>query len=369
MDSRTQKMAEVIVNYSTEVKPGDRVLFRGTSPLAQPLMQALYAEALKAGALPFNYIHMSKEDFIVMDTGSTEQIEAVNPMLKLMYDTANVIVRIEADEDTKALANFPTEKSQARARARGGLLNVQMARESDKSLRRCTTLYPTEAYARDAGMSMKEYEDFVYSACMVQLDDPVLYWRKYAADQQKLCDFVNGHKQLKVRGSNIDLEMSIDGRIFKNADGKFNFPDGEIFTGPVEDSVNGWVRFTFPAIYNGVTVKGIELKFEKGRITKATAAENEKFLLAMLDTDHGARTLGEFAIGTNKGIDRFTGHILFDEKIGGTVHMAMGAGYPETGSINRSAIHWDMICDMRDGGEILVDGQPFYENGKFLHGA
>lgn len=367
-DARIQKMANVIVNYSTKVKAGERVLFRGTSPLAQPLMQALYEEALKVGGLPYNFAHMSGESRILLANGTEKQIETTDPMLRLMYETADVIVRIEAEEDTHALAGFPTEKQQAFARRLNGIMSLQFEREGKKTLRRTTTLFPTEAYARDAGMTFADYEAFVYRACMLHLDDPVVFWREMAAEQQKYCDYLKGHKKLQVRGKNIDMELGIEGRSFHNADGTANFPDGEIFTGPVEDSVNGWVRFTYPATYNGNVVKGIELRFEKGKVVKATAQENESFLTAMLDTDAGARRLGEFAIGSNKGIDRFTGQILFDEKINGTVHMAVGKGYPETGALNQSAIHWDMICDMRDGGEILVDGTRFYENGKFRIG-
>lgn len=367
-DPRVQKMANVIVNYSTKLKAGERALFRGTSPLATPLLQALYEEALKVGGLPSCYAHLSGESRILLSNGTETQIETTDPMLRLMYETADVIVRVEAEEDTHALAGFPTEKQQAYARRLNGLMVLQFEREGKKTLRRCTTLFPTEAYARDAGMTFADYQSFVYDACMLHLADPVVFWRDMAAQQQKYCDFLKGHKKLHVRGKNIDMELGIEGRAFVNADGTTNFPDGEIFTGPVEDNVNGWVRFTFPAHYNGNVVKGIELHFEGGKVVKATAKENEKFLLAMLDTDAGARHLGEFAIGSNKGIDRFTGQILFDEKINGTVHMAVGKSYPETGAVNQSAIHWDMICDMRDGGEILVDGTRFYENGKFLIG-
>jgi aminopeptidase len=366
MDPRIQKMASVLVNYSTAVKPGQRVLFRGTSPLAQPLMQALTAEALKAGGLPFNYVHMSGEDRVMLESGEIKQLEAVNPMLKLMYETADVIIRIEAEEDTHALAGFPVDNAQARARAYGEILSIQMDREANGSLRRCTTLIPTEAYAHDARMTFKEYEDFVYGACMVHLDDPVAYWKEVAAAQDKLVNHLKGHRKVQVRGKNIDMEMSIEGRTFANASGTANFPDGEIFTGPVEDSVKGWVRFTYPAIYRGNSVEGVELHFEKGQVVKATAQKNQEFLTAMLDTDPGARRLGEFAIGTNKGVNRFTGQILFDEKIHGTVHMALGRAYPFTGAVNQSSIHWDMICDMRDGGEILVDGTLFYRNGEFV---
>jgi aminopeptidase len=331
-------------------------------------MEALTIEALKAGAHPTNYIHLSGEAPTVVGNGSIAQIEAVNPMLQLMYDTADVIIRIEAEENTSALAGFSKDKLQAWGRARGALINVQMRREADKTLRRCTTLFPTEAYAQDAGMSLAEYEDFVFGACMVGLPDPVGYWENLKADQDRLVGWLNGKKALHVKGPNIDLQMSIDGRIFKNADGTANFPDGEIFTGPVEDSVNGWVKFTFPLAYQGNLVHGAELVFKDGLVTEARAAQNQEFLVAMLDTDAGARRLGEFAIGTNTFIDRFTGQILFDEKIGGTVHMAVGQSYAETGAVNKSAVHWDMICDTRAGHEITVDGEPFFRDGKFLVG-
>jgi aminopeptidase len=193
----------------------------------------------------------------------------------------------------------------------------------------------------------------------------VARWQAIHKMQQKLVDWLKGKKTLEVNGPNVELKLSIEGRTFINSDGTHNMPSGEIFTGPVEDSVEGWVHFTYPAVTQGREVEGIELTFEKGRVVKATAEKNEEFLLSQLDADEGARTLGEFAIGTNHGIDRFVKNILFDEKIGGTIHMAVGAGYPETGSQNESAIHWDMICDMRDGGEITADGELFYHAGEF----
>lgn len=368
MDSRIQKMAEVLINYSTKLKAGETALFRGTSPLAQPLIEALTVEALKVGAHPLAYLHPSGEGATVLTYGSVPQIEHVNPMLKLMYDTADVIIRIEADENTSALASFPKDKQQAWTRARGALISVQMRREAEKTLRRCTTLFPTEAYAQDAGMSLEDYEAFVYGACMVEQADPVKYWRDMAAFQQKLVDYLKGKKHLTVRGKNIDLSLSIDGRVFLNADGTANFPDGEIFTGPVEDSVNGWVKFTFPLVRDGNQVRGAHLVFKDGLVTEAHAEQNEGYLTAMLDTDPGARRLGEFAIGTNTFIDRFTGQILFDEKIGGTVHMAIGQSYPETGALNKSAVHWDMICDTRADTEMIVDGATIFKDGKFIIG-
>jgi len=169
-----------------------------------------------------------------------------------------------------------------------------------------------------------------------------------------------------LRGPNVEMTLSIKGRRFSNSTGIFNMPDGEIYTGPVEDSVNGWVKFTYPAIYQGVAVEGAELTFNRGRVERAQADKNRDYLVKMLESDEGARHIGEFAIGTNFDIHKFTGNILFDEKIGGTFHMALGAGYPETGSKNKSSIHWDMICDMRTDAEITVDGDLLYKNGQFV---
>jgi aminopeptidase len=283
-----------------------------------------------------------------------------------MYETCHTIVRIEASENPLALSGYPPEAQRARAKALGAVMKIQMEREGNGSLRRCTTQFPTQGYAQAAGMSLSQYQNFVFDACKLHLDDPVAAWREVEQRQQKLVDFLAGKKQLCVRGGNIDLQMSIEGRTFLNAAGKANFPDGEIYTGPVEDSVNGWVKFTYPAYYGGNEIQDVALTFENGVVTHAIAAKNESFLQQVLDTDEGARRLGEFAIGTNNDIRRFTGSILFDEKIGGTVHMALGQGYPHSGSVNTSTIHWDLICDMRDDGEILVDDELFYKDGEFL---
>ena len=214
-------------------------------------------------------------------------------------------------------------------------------------------------------MSLSEYEDFVYAATFADQPDPVACWRNIYTTQQRLVEWLKGKRQVIVRGPNIDLTLSIEGRTFVNSDGKHNMPSGEIFTGPVEESVNGWVKFTYPAIRQGREVEGVELEFKDGKVVAARARKNEDYLLSQLDSDAGARYLGEFAIGTNMGIQRFTRSILFDEKIGGTLHMAVGAGYPETGSKNQSSVHWDFICDMRTDSQILVDGDLFYRNGEF----
>jgi aminopeptidase len=367
LDARLIKMADVITNYSLAVQPGELVLIRSTSPAGEPLAQAIYRAVLQAGARGFAYIHLADEDVLAMEaTSDPELLGAVNPMLKLMYESADALVRIDALENPRALSQYPSQAQQARSKASFGVMSIQMEREGNGSLRRCTTQFPTKGYAQAAGMSQQQYADFVFEACKVHLDDPVAAWRQVEARQQRLIDWLAGKKHLQVRGQNIDLQMSIEGRTFLNASGRINFPDGEIFTGPVEDSVSGWVKFTYPAYYRSNEVVGAELVFEQGQVVKATAAKNESFLLSVLDTDPGARRLGEFAIGTNMDIQRFTGSILFDEKIGGTVHMAVGQGYPQSGSSNQSSVHWDMICDMRSGGEIIVDGDLFYKDGDFV---
>ncbi|MDX1524278.1 MAG: aminopeptidase, partial [Anaerolineae bacterium] len=279
MDSRIAKMADVLINYSLALQPGERVLIRSTSPAAEPLVQACYQAALKAGGRAFTYVHLRNEDALAIEaTDDLELLAEVNPMLQLMYETCDALIRIEASENPKALSNYPSEAQKSRSQAAFGLIAIQMEREGNGSLRRCTTQFPTQGYAQAAGMSLTQLEDFIYNACKVQLDDPVTAWLEVEKQQQTLIDYLAGKKHIYIRGNNIDLEMSIEGRTFLNASGRSNFPDGEIFTGPVEDSVNGWVKFTYPAYYRENEVVGAQLTFENGVVTTATAAKNEAFL-------------------------------------------------------------------------------------------
>jgi aminopeptidase len=281
-------------------------------------------------------------------------------------ETYDVRISIIADSNTRALSNIDPDKIVMREKAQTGIMKTFMRRSAAKELRWTVAPFPTNAFAQDAEMSLSEYEDFVYGACLPDINDPVGYWQNFSTRQEKIVDWLKGRKSVHVTGPETDLRLSIEGRTFVNCDGHFNMPDGEIFTGPVEDSIEGTVYFSYPAIYRGREVTGVRLWFEHGRVVRASADKNEDFLLRTLDTDAGSRFIGEFAIGTSKGITHFSREILFDEKIGGSFHMALGAGYPETGSKNESAIHWDMICDLRQGGEILVDGEPFYRNGDFI---
>jgi aminopeptidase len=259
-------------------------------------------------------------------------------------------------------------KMARRSTVMGGITKVQFQRGAAKEFKWMTTLFPTHAYAQDTGMSLEDFERFVFSACHVEDpdEDAVAYWLSVKDKQATIVERLNGHDRMEVKSHDCDLSFSIKDRIFKSAHGTNNMPDGEVFTGPVEDSVEGRVRFSFPAVLQGNEVDGVELIFKKGKVVEATAKRNQAFLEAKLNTDEGASYLGEFAIGLNYGVKNFSKNILFDEKFGGTIHMALGAGYPDTGSKNESAIHWDMVCDMRQDSEIRVDGELFYQNGKVV---
>jgi aminopeptidase len=214
-------------------------------------------------------------------------------------------------------------------------------------------------------MSLSDYEDFYYGACLATEADPVDAWRRQSQEVERLRDWIQGREEVRVSGPGTDLRLGIGGRTFIAADGRHNMPDGEFFTGPVEDSAEGEVTFHLPSAVAGREVSGVRFRFEGGKVVDATAERGEEFLVQMLDTDDGARRLGELGIGTNYGIERGTKEILLDEKIGGTVHLAVGKSYPETGGVNESAVHWDMICDLRRGGRIEVDGELLQEDGKF----
>jgi aminopeptidase len=372
-DQRISNLAKILVNYSTEVKDKDLVAIYGQPP-ATPLIQDVYREVLRCGGYPYLLPLYAPPlmpgyeglDQIFLSEANDDQLKHVDVLHKKVIEEFDVIIAIKSRSNTRSLSNIDPQRIRLRGQAYKGILQTLIERSTSGALRRVGTLFPTQAFAQEADMSLEEFAEYVYKTTYSDCDDPVTEWKRIHDEQQKLVDWLKGKKEVKVKGPNIDLELSIDERIFINAAGKANMPCGEIFTGPVEDSVRGWVRFTFPAIYMGREVEGVELQFEHGRVVKASAAKNESFLQSMLDIDDGARYLGEFAVGTNKQMNRFIKDILFDEKIGGTIHMALGAGYPDTGSMNKSAIHWDMICDMRDGGKIIIDDELFYESGKFL---
>ena len=364
-DPRIASLANILVNYSVKIKPNDWVLlYSGTESL--PLAVEVYRHIIRAGGNIDFRLDSDDLSEVFYKEAQQEQIEWVSPTDKLLYDKADALISLRGPKNSRALSSIDPQKQQQRQVARRDLMETYMNRSADGSLRWVVTNFPCLSMAQEADMSLEEYEEFVYGATFADKDDPVREWQKVHDEQQRLIDWLKGKKEIVVQGPNSDLSLSIEGRKFINSDGTNNMPSGEIFTGPVEDSANGWVRFTYPAITGGREVEGVELKFQDGKVIDATAIKNEDYLHTMLDSDEGARFLGEFAIGTNYGIKKFTKSILYDEKIGGSFHMAVGAGYPETGSKNKSSIHWDFICDMRDDSEIIVDGDLFYKNGKFM---
>ena len=369
-DLRVQKFAKILVEHSARIVPGDRVLIEATTA-AEPLVRELIIQILQKGGHPHPLIMLPDFNYpdheeLLLAYGNDAQIEFVPSFFKLAYDQFESRIRVHSAVNPRDMNMIDTTRMQKRSIAKGAITEAQIRRGAEGVFKWVTTLYPTQGYAQDAGMSLRQYEDFVFGAVHAHEDDPIAYWNSTAAGQQKAIDWLAGKSQVVMRGPNVDLTLSIKGRKFLNSTGMYNMPDGEIYTGPVEDSVNGWVKFTYPAIYQGVAVEGAELTFVRGRVEQAKAEKNQEYLIKMLESDAGSRFIGEYAIGTNFDIDKFTGNILFDEKIGGTFHMALGMGYPETGSHNKSAIHWDMICDLRTEAEITVDEELFYKNGQFV---
>jgi len=367
MDIRLQKLAHILVDHSTGVKPGDLVAIEMTTAAA-PLAQALYELVLERGGHPHILLQLPVQDEIFFTRANEAQLDFTPTFQKLVTERFDVYIRARSETNNRALSNIPPTRLARWQKAFAPVRSMMMKRGGEKLLRWVLTQYPTEAYAMDAEMSLTEYQNYVFAACHADTDtlDPVAYWQDFEREQARVVERFEGHDVVELHGPHVELALSIKGRKFLNSSGLHNMPDGEIYTGPIEESINGWVRYTYPAIYQGRVVSGIELSFEKGKVVKATAEKNQDFLLKMLENDRGARYVGEFALGNNFGIDRFTHNILFDEKIGGTFHMALGAGYPETGSLNTSSIHWDMICDLRTDSEIRVDGEAVYRNGKFL---
>jgi aminopeptidase len=365
-DPRLEKLADVLVNYSVGVKK-DQVVRISGPPVAEPLIVELFRKAVAAGGHPIARMAPEELQEIFLKTGSDAQLQYVSPITKLEYESIDCSIGIWGEENTKALTNVDPKRIGLQQAARKPLFEIFMNRAAEKTLHWCGTQFPCQAAAQDAEMSLAEYEDFVFSAGLLNHPDPVAAWKKVSERQQRLADLLNASKgdYRVVAANGTDLRMSVAGRKWINCDGHENFPDGEVFTGPVVQSVNGTVNFSFPAVHHGREVEGVRLTFKDGKVVDASASKGQDFLFSMLDTDSGSRFLGECAIGTNYDITRYTKNTLFDEKIGGTVHFALGAGYPETGNTNQSGLHWDMVVDLRKGGHVEIDGQRINVDGKF----
>ncbi len=364
-DQRLQKLAKLLVEYSTEVQAGEKVCILADD-VAIPFVVEVAREAVKKGAIVDYFIDVNEVNEIVLKEGNDHQIEQPNLNRKRCIDEADVWISAWGSKNLKYLSNVDSKKLQLQKKANTEANKTYRKRFGEGTSRWVGTQFPTHADAQEAEMSLEEYEDFVYSAGLLHMEDPVAEWKKVAESQGRWCEFLNTKSEIHIISKGTDIKATIKGRKWVSCDGRRNFPDGEIFTTPVETEVNGHITFSFPAIYSGKEIENVYLEVKDGKVIKATASKGEDLLNSFLDVDEGARRFGELAIATNYGIQKFTKNILFDEKIGGTIHMAVGSSFAETGGINESAIHWDMICDMRDGGEIYADGQLFYQNGKFL---
>ena len=364
-DGRVDSLARILVEYSTAVKAGDTVVIQGSSA-GEPLIHSVYEHVLIAGGHPIVQMSFEGQQATYLSRATDEQLQWVSPTSKWAAEEADVSIAIGADLNTRELSQIPPERQIKRRAATKGLMEIVMERAAKGEHRWVYTLLPTHAYASDAEMSLEQFEGFYFRACLTHDRDPVTAWERQSAETKRLAEWIEGRSEVHVTGPGTDVKLGIEGRKFIAADGKHNMPDGEFFTGPVEDSAEGEVSFDLPAVISGREVHGVKLRFESGRVVDASAERGEPFLIELLDTDEGSRRLGELGIGTNYGIERGTKDVLLDEKIGGTVHLAVGMSYPETGGVNDSAVHTDMVCDLRQGGKITVDGDVLQEDGKFV---
>lgn len=363
-DIRVHKLAKILVEYCTEVRAGDYVVVLGEL-VTLPLLRAVAEEVLKAGANPEILARDPVAQELRLRLAKDEQLDWSSPVRRTTIEESDALIQIFGTTNTRSMSSVDPDKIARMQEGGREVTERYFERTGSGDLRWVISRYPAPGDAQEAEMGMLEYEDFVFKACLLEQDDPVGAWKALGKRQQAVVDWLDGKERLEVKGRGVDLSMSIAGRKFINSDGKKNMPSGEVFTSPVEDSVNGEIRFSYPSILGGRQVDGVALTFKNGRVDRASAAKGEAFLLSQLDRDEGARRMGEFAIGTNYAIDRYTGDILFDEKIGGTMHLALGLGIEEAGGTNKSIIHWDMVHDIRQESQIIVDGELLYENGKF----
>lgn len=364
-DKRLNKLAKLLVNYSTEVKEGDFV-FICADEVATPWAIEVFKEATKAGAYVEYRLESDEINEVRLKYSSEEQLKEENFLYKNLLSKADVWLTAWGSRNTRILSNIDPERIKIAQQGSSSWRKVYSERCGDGSLRWCGTQYPTHADAQEACMSLSEYEDFVYGAGLLDSEDPVAEWKRISKEQERWIKYLDTKSELHILSEGTDIKVGVKDRKWINCDGKVNFPDGEIFTSPVKNDINGHITFSFPGIFGGRQIEGIRLEVKNGKVANASAKKGEELLKQLLETDEGSSFFGEVAIGTNYGIKKFTSNMLFDEKIDGTVHMAIGDSMPEAGGKNKSSLHWDMLCDMRSCGKIYADGELFYENGKFI---
>jgi aminopeptidase len=371
-DTLASQMAAILTEYSAPVQPGHYVTIAGNIETCAPLIGALAEAVLRRGGYPnVQAASMISADYtpyfeLYMQLANEQQLDTLDSTMMHWVNTSDILYFIKAPANTKALSAIDPQKIARFRTTQRDFSNAYLQRYDRGELIWVVTAWPTHALAQTAEMGIQAYREFVTKACGLDQPDPVAYWTEFREMQTRLVDWLAGKKHAEIRGPGIEMSFDFEGRTWKSCHGDLNFPDGEIFTSPLEDTVEGHVAFNFPSVYLSNEVDGVKLRFENGVAVDASAEKGEDFLLGQLNVDEGARRLGEFAIGTNMGVQQITRSTLFDEKIGGSIHMALGRAFEEVGGTNQSAIHWDMVHSMKDGGEILIDGELFYRSGEFM---
>jgi aminopeptidase len=365
IDKRLKILANILINYSLKIKKDDLFLIQGGT-VAAPLIKEVYKQAIKIGAHPYTQVGIDGLSEIYYKYSNENQLRFLSPITKFEIKNIDVKLSIISLNNTRCLSGINPKKQAIAGETHKPISDLFLKRAALKELRWCVTQFPTNAAAQDAEMSLDDYENFIFKAAHVNDKKPVNHWKNVFLKQEKIKEKLESKNKIRIIAEDTDLEFSVKGRQWINCAGKENFPDGEIFTGPLEYSANGMISYSFPAVHGGRLADNVKLWFKKGKIVKTYASKGKDFLNSMLESDKGARRIGEFAFGTNYGIKDYTKNTLFDEKIGGTIHIAIGSGYPETGSKNKSAIHWDMVCDLRKKGEVYADNELIFKNGKFI---
>ncbi|MBV6474414.1 MAG: Aminopeptidase 2 [Saprospiraceae bacterium] len=364
MQDWLEKYAHLLVNYSLYLKPGERLFVR-TSTLAEPLLKQVYLKALEAGAIVDWELGFEDQEKMLVHAGKEQQLDYIAAGYKTAMEQFDALLTIRAPHVSRQDFVAEPDKRKRRAEALQPYEQRYFQRLGDGSLKRCLCQYPTECGALHAGMSLDEYAGFIRNACFLNEEDPSAHWKELSRYQQRLVDFLDHRDRIIYRHPEFEISFSVKDRKWMNSDGKANMPSGEVFTSPVEDSVNGEIFFNYPSIYQDQEVEGIRLRVSHGAVVAWSAQKGGELLDRIFQLE-GSRYFGEVAIGCNHNIRRPTKNILFDEKIGGTIHMAIGQSYLQTGGKNHSSIHWDMIAEMRNGGEIFADGELIYKDGAFL---
>jgi aminopeptidase len=367
MDNFDQKLAALIVRYGVHVVPGDKVFIWGPD-FARETIQAVFIETLAAGGHPRVNLEITGTEELFYKHASDKQLGFIDPIEKFIIESYDKYIYLSGEYNTRKLQLVDPERIKVHEQAPGRRENNDIFEDrfAKGEMKWIVAPYPCQALAQEAGMDYFSYKEFVTAALALDKDDPSAEWRAVEANQSRIVQQLSKVETIEVTGKDTSLRMSTKGRTWVNCCGHENLPDGEVFTGPVEDSVTGSIRFTYPGIFSGKEIEDIYLEFKQGKVVNFDAAKGRDLLESILGIE-GADHVGEFAVGTNYHITTFTKNMLFDEKMGGTMHMALGMGYKDSGSLASSAIHWDILKDMRDAGsEIRADGKPVYAAGKWL---